>query len=230
MKFIHKFGATSQFKGVHDKIGHVAKAIVSRRERDGLSRVYTAFMFYGVLLEHMQKPVRAADEKSKWDKSHATATRYITIYAAGSAADAAGKDPAKINMVLDRSMMWDARPVHGCKSAYTFYNGNFNVRDEKGATVTNNLMLQTYPCPSAICPCASSHLVDRQELEPVLPCLNAELVGPIAVQHARLKRKSDQQEDETVILENLAYYLQNMFSVQNFIPPSSLVSHDAQII
>lgn len=233
IQFVHKFGATSQFKGVHDKIGHVAKDVVHRREKDGLSRAYTAFMFYGVLLEHLKKPVRVIGNESKWDKPYATATRYITLYAAGSADDAIGKDPAKINMILDRSMMWDARPVNGCQSAFTFYNGNFNARCATNRLIVYNMMLQRYPCPSTLCPCATSHVVDRLEFEPVALCRNVRLVGPLDFKNARLKQRKFNDVDgtavaiptvdEAVVLENLIIYLQTMFCDENYVPPYGMI-------
>jgi hypothetical protein len=106
---LHFFGATSQFKGVHDKIGHVAKFMVAMLERYGdvEARAYTAYMFYEVLLKHLKTPNKLKDQNimTKLKKPHTATTRYINLYAASDVTDAEDKDVAKVNMILDRSVM-----------------------------------------------------------------------------------------------------------------------------
>jgi hypothetical protein len=95
-QFIHSFGATSQFKGVYDKIGHIAKFIVANLERFGDidSRAYTAYMFFNILLKHMKAPtkIKDGDIEEKFKKPHTAATRYITLYVASGKKDAEDKD------------------------------------------------------------------------------------------------------------------------------------------
>ena len=56
VEFIHNFAATSQFKGLHDKIGHVAKEAVNRAEKGSVGRASTAYEFYRLLKEFSNVP------------------------------------------------------------------------------------------------------------------------------------------------------------------------------
>jgi hypothetical protein len=237
---------------VHDKIGHVAKSIVARREKFGYadSRCYTAFMFYCVLLEQMKEPLRRKNDTSietKLKKPHNTATRYITLYAASSAQDVIEKDANKINMVLDRSLMWDASVCDGCKSSYNFQSGSFD-------SGRKNYFFTKYPCPSLTCSCASSHITNRPAAEPLAACENALLMGepnrffkmliikklkpsesratpPVPIQLTGGGQAApdqppvtalQRQEDNKEALAKIITYLQTMFSNDNFVPPINM--------
>jgi hypothetical protein len=58
VKVTHKFAATSQFKGVHDKIGQVAKHAVQQAEKASLehARCSTAWEWYCCCRDEMSKP------------------------------------------------------------------------------------------------------------------------------------------------------------------------------
>jgi 6-phosphogluconate dehydrogenase len=58
VKVTHKFAATSQFKGVHDKIGQVAKHVVQQAEKASLehARCSTAWKWYCCCRDEMSKP------------------------------------------------------------------------------------------------------------------------------------------------------------------------------
>ena len=247
-QYWHKFGATSQFKGVHDKIGQIAKYVYSMLEKYGDvdARAYTAYMFLNVLLDNLKKPSRYTSDllEDKWKKPHTAATRYINLYAASSAADTVGRDPAKVNMVLDRSLMWGARKVPGCQSAYCFKTGNFNMRNADGSTKVRNMMVTPYPCPSQSCACATSHIVHRPEFAELPLCENVLLMGREhrAFWNVTLQKRptgeavenieaialpavdeeavaADEEPGNIDVLDRVVSYLENMFSEANFIAP-----------
>jgi hypothetical protein len=162
------------------------------RYGDMSARAYTAFMFFNVLLEHLKAPSRNLidDHEKKWQKPHTAATRYLTLYAAGDAVEAALRDRAKVNVVLDRSFMWDSPRVPGCQSKYCFQNGNFNSRRVDGAVISRNFMMTAYPCPSPNCYCARSHLAERPDFENLPPCHNEVLMGPRVFFNVTLDEKA----------------------------------------
>jgi hypothetical protein len=207
-------------------------------------------MFFEVLLRHLKSPTKylGGRPEDKWKKPHTAATRYINLYAASSMADTHGKDPSKINMVLDRRLMWNSPKVPGCQSAYCFRFGNFNTRADDETINVSNLMVTPYPCPSQRCACASSHLTQHTEFGELPPCENVALMGPT---HRLLRRavlinktvgeeaglanpNAEDEEDigdtplvitniadgPTSIRDRVVDYLQNMFnSTDNFVFP-----------
>jgi hypothetical protein len=207
-------------------------------------------MFYDVLLEHMvlkkRKNSQRIEEKVK--KPHGAATRYLTLYAASSAEDAAAPDRelSKINMVLDRTHMWDCNKLQGeLKGCYNFQTGNFNLKSSNGNIVVRNFMFSKYPCPSVNCACSTSHLVVREEFAPLPPCVNVALMGETrcVFQNLAIKRRVVEprnapmglavaqvvdivmeeaeviQDDDKVALSKLVLYFQTMFSEEHFVYP-----------
>jgi hypothetical protein len=99
VQIIHRFGATSQFKGVHDKIGQVAKWVVKLKEKYGIERCSTAFEFYLAVKRHLIFQKHFDTPEAKFKKGQFEATRYEIYYAASSAQDAEGKPVEDIHMI-----------------------------------------------------------------------------------------------------------------------------------
>jgi hypothetical protein len=111
---IHRFGATAQFKGVHDKIGQIAKWVVKLKEKFGVVRVSTAFEFYMALYHHLTFDVKFDTMKAKFEKKQMAATRYLLFYMAASEKEAFGKDSNHVHMILDRTKMWNCTQLKVC--------------------------------------------------------------------------------------------------------------------
>ena len=103
------------------------------------------------------------------------------IYCAADAADDAGKSNDNM-IVLNRSEMWDATKIPGCKSRYEFET----VRDSE--THPTNPRTRAYPCPCAAC----------RGKAPGQSCSNIDIVG--SWQYLRInkvpraKRSSNQEK------------------------------------
>ena len=101
------------------------------------------------------------------------ATSYMWIYCASDPKDAEDKH-ANHMVVLDRTKMWDATAIRGCKNNYAF-------ETVRGDTLhpNTNLRSRTYPCPCQ--PCRSG----SKEQE----CLNMNIVGRWTYHHSIMKPK-----------------------------------------
>ena len=208
------------------------------------SRAYTAFMFFEVLLKHLKAPKigKDHDNELKFKKPHTAATRYLNLYAAADTTDAQGKDPAKVNMILNRSLMWDASKVPGCQSCYTFKTGAYEHRTRIGAVLPRNLIYRNYPCPFRHCACMRSH-IDVQAAGP-LPCVNDDNIlapDPWNLTNITIKKKTvlagnddaadrgdgaalerGDELDEGVVMvfsQELEEHLRDVLSEAKFIPP-----------
>lgn len=145
IKICHRLGGTSQFKGTHDAIGQAGKSVVRDLEKCSRVRCSTAYEFYRALVDNMP-PVedwRTKTIKQMKDKKQMTATKNIFIYAASDEDDAKQVKEGDMNIVLDRSKMWNCSAVTGCQSHYEFRNvhGNDNA----------NLIMSKWACPCANC-------------------------------------------------------------------------------
>lgn len=140
VRICHRFGATAQFKGVHDKIGQVAKWTVKVREKLGTVRVSTAYQFFKALIDHLEfVPPRNLEKRAK---PTFEATGHQLYYYAADEADEAGKN--LVSVTLDRKEMWDCNTVKGSSSVYEFV-GLKKCGDD------NMMMKRTLPCPCDAC-------------------------------------------------------------------------------
>ena len=211
------------------------------RYGDVEARAYTAFMFYEVLLKHLKIPHKLKDQdiEAKMRKPHTAATRYINLYAASDANDADDKDHEKVNMILDRTLMWDASKVPGCQSCYSFKTGNFNYIAANGTIISRNFSYRRYPCPFITCACARTH-IDGPVAPEFPPCQCETILEPDPPKFKQLsiRKKSvlvandgvgdiraeeeaivPQNEAELLFSEELKNYLKNMFCEANFKAP-----------
>ena len=140
VRICHRFGATAQFKGVHDKIGQVAKWTVKIREKLGTVRVSTAYQFFMAVRNHLQfVPPQHLDKRAK---PPFEATGHQLYYYAADEADEIGK--TLVSVTLDRKTMWDCNIVKGSSSAYEFFGLQKCGED-------NLIMKRTLPCPCDAC-------------------------------------------------------------------------------
>ena len=228
---------------MHDKIGHVAKFLVSMLERYGDvdSRAFTAFMFFEVLLRHLKTPktLKNSSAESKFKKPHTAATRYLNLYAASDIEDAQGKDPALVSMILNRSLMWDASKVPGCQSCYAFKTGKFDYRARNGVVSLKNFIFRKYPCPFGHCACMRSHIDIVMDNAMPMPCCdddNMLLPDPWSFKTASIKKKpavgaradrgddvaiegDEEDEGAELLSQELEAHLRDVLSEANFIMP-----------
>ena len=182
IEMIHRFGATAQFKGIHDAIGEVAKRKVRDLEKfsDASCRCSTAFEFLKACVQHLPQPLvdysKWTDEQLCKSKDVFAADRYIWIYAAADYADGdrvAVLDPNPVGysiLVLNRELMWSSSPCTGIRSHYDFRN--IRKRGAKRKAGEKNLGMRQLPCPCWKCDTES--IFDDN-----VPCLCVQICGPV---------------------------------------------------
>lgn len=164
IQVIHRFGATAQFKGVHDKVGQIAKWVVKLKERLGVLRVSTAFEFYMAVKEHLMFNKTFPSIGEKYRKGQFEATRYELYYVASSVEDAEHKPADDVHMVLDRSKMWDSNAAETSSRCHEFVGFG-------GAG--DNLALRFLPCPCEHCCMPGAHMGNYAS------CINKHIVGDV---------------------------------------------------
>lgn len=186
---MHRFGATAQFKGIHDQIGYTCKAVRDHLERCGLGEsASTAYGFFKNTKDAMPTPKTSYNTtEEKLNKPMFGATRYIWIYASSDADDAMQvRDQDRDNLiVLDRRNEWDSTRIKtGVQSNYEFCN-----TQEIGRVVPFNLLVRQFPCPCQAC-------TDPSQANE-LPC---SLLGTVGTRQAavldyrpRLRRREGEQ-------------------------------------
>ena len=148
IKLEHCFAATSQFKGVHDAVGYVAKNTVHRGEIAGIVRANTAYSFYRAL-EHLSAAPNDVRSSSGCPLS---ANQFVNLYVASSPADADAQcNPERdYFIVLDRSKLWDSnRAVEGCRAKYDYRS--IPIDKQLGKLRDQNLIVSKYPCRCLDC-------------------------------------------------------------------------------
>jgi hypothetical protein len=106
----------------------------SGRERLGVVRVSTAYEFYEAVKKHLNFIEQSYLARSK---PPFEATSYMLFYFAADARDAHGKH---CDLVLDRSQMWDCKPINHTNISYEFLG-----------LPMSRIQLRNLPCPCENC-------------------------------------------------------------------------------
>ncbi len=143
---IHNFGATSQFKGVHDKVGEIAKRVIRNMERasNNNARCNTALEWFDAAKRAMPAPLKEYETlESKIKKGPFAATSYTWWYATSNLEEVEWlRQGHRDVLVINRSLMWDSTPVKGTQSKYQFRND---------PTQGTALLARFLPCPCEKC-------------------------------------------------------------------------------
>jgi hypothetical protein len=114
------------------------------KEKFGIVRVSTAYEFFTAVKKLLVFSQHYATTKDKYFKPLMAATNYVLLYVASDEADALGK--VDVDMILDRSTMWDCTVLTGSSSKYEFCG-----MDHVPAAGAHNIGMRFLPCPCKHC-------------------------------------------------------------------------------